>query len=315
MNQVKPRATGAQQTVSIPTATAMTTFQTANKSAVHTEIFDELATTFTIGPNTTIGEIYVVEVDPTKLINTRFSTMANLFNRYRVKSVQIRVGFNFATTVSGNAVFGFSENPDYNVREGDYNSVYTQYGGQTANYWTPVNVPGKVDPNRWLNVDADSTERMMCSAGSFFMMVMTPPTSTGPINVPVFLRAVVEFTSPARQSTLAKVISVFPATTITSTSPPSAGVAGTVNLSVNAGEPAFPALVVGTIYLMTPGIFLNTDQTGGVLVDLAQYVVPVAAGQYRFYESLDDFSKAEPIIAYFNAASNVLPRFTVQLPN
>lgn len=311
---IKP--TGQQITTEIPLMVATTTYQSAQRGAVHRETFDEIVGNLTIGPTTPPGEVVSFQLDPTVLPNSsRFATMSLLYSQYRVLNGQYRVGYNFSTATTGNAIHGFSKNPDYDVSEGDYSAIYNLFGGQDSRFYTPCNVPIDVDTAKWYNVDPDTPERMMCSAGAFFVMVMTPPSTTGPVTVPVFFRGTVEFRSPARQKTpKSSILQIFPAVTITNVSQ---GSPTTVQLTVLQGEPALPTMEQYAVYAINPQYSVNVSEEEIPDSAIVQYIrksgIPANAG-YSFYENLDDALNNRAIEVKISAIPNinVLPRTTIQ---
>lgn len=314
---IKP--TGQQITTEIPLMVATTTYQSAQRGAVHRETFDEIVGNLTIGPTTPPGEVVSFQLDPTMLPNSsRFATMSLLYSQYRVLNGQYRVGYNFSTATTGNAIHGFSKNPDYDVNEGDYSAIYNLFGGQDSRFYTPCNVPIDVDPAKWYNVDPDTPERMMCSAGAFFVMVMTPPSTTGPVTVPVFFRGTVEFRSPARQkSPKTSAVQIFPAVAIKTITPGTGSSPTTVELTILQGEPPFPPIDLNAVYEINPQYSVNVsneDTPDGIIVKYIRKAGTNAGVGYSFYESLDDALNNNSIQVKFSVLPNVnlLPRTTIQ---
>lgn len=317
---IKP--TGQQITTEIPLMVATTTYQSAPRGAVHREVFDEIVGNLTIGPLTPPGEVISFQLDPTVFpTSSRFATMALLYSQYRIVNGQYRVGYNFSTATTGNAIHGFSKNPDYGINEGDFSAVYNLYGGQDSRFYTPCNVPIDVDSSKWYNVDEDSPERMMCSAGAFFVMVMTPPSTTGPVTVPLFFRGTVEFRSPARQKPQVAVVQVFPSSTITSTNPPSTSagsIPDTAVLTAVANEPPYPTLAPGVCYQVNPSFEINVSETPEPEMQLVQFIRKTTSntnnGGYTFYSNLDDALNGKTLAVRFinNPTLNVIPRTTIQ---
>lgn len=313
---IKP--TGQQITTEIPLMVATTTYQSAQRGAVHRETFDEIVGNLTIGPTTPPGEVVSFQLDPTKLPNSsRFATMSLLYSQYRVLNGQYRVGYNFSTATTGNAIHGFSKNPDYDVNEGDYSAIYNLFGGQDSRFYTPCNVPIDVDPAKWYNVDPDSPERMMCSAGAFFVMVMTPPSTTGPVTVPVFYRGTVEFRSPARQkSPKTSALQIFPAVSIKAITQ-GAGGAAFAELTVLQGEPALPTMDQNLVYEINPQYSVNVSTEeipDGIIVQYIRKLGVAPGTGYSFYENLDDALNNKSIQVKLSVLPNIniLPRTTIQ---
>lgn len=315
--------TGKQITTEIPLMIATTTYQSAKRNLVHREMFDEIIGSYTIGPNTPRGEVVGFQLDPTALpASTRFATMATLYSQYKVLSGQFRVGYNLSTATTGNAIHGFSKNPDYDINEGDFTAVYSLFGGQDSRFYTPCNVPIETDTSKWLNVDEDSDERMMCSAGVFYIMVMTPPSTTAAVTVPVFFRGVVEFKSPARQKPTANTsLVVFPSCTITSTNPPSTsnGPVGACAFAPIAGEPGIPTLDTNAIYLIIPSVLINVSATADPEFLTARYLrrfpVSIASSGFVFYT--DERSAVEGVaiparLSSGDPSNNTFGRFVLQ---
>lgn len=314
------KQTGQQITTEIPLMVATTTYQSAQRGVVHRETFDEIVGNLTIGPTTPPGEVVSFQLDPTVLPNSsRFATMSLLYSQYRVLNGQYRVGYNFSTATTGNAIHGFSKNPDYDVNEGDYSAIYNLFGGQDSRFYTPCNVPIDVDSTKWYNVDPDTPERMMCSAGAFFVMVMTPPSTTGPVTVPVFFRGTVEFRSPARQkSPKTNVMQIFPSVSIKTVAQGTGSSPTTAELTVLQGEPPLPPMDLDAVYAINPQYSVNVSEEeipDGIIVQYIRKIGNNPNAGYSFYENQDDALNNKSIQVKLSAIPNinVLPRTTIQL--
>lgn len=156
---------------------------------------------------TTPGKLYEIALNPvsTDLPSLlRLRQMASSFGKFRFKKAQLTIATNFATTVSGNYMIGYSENPDLQLATLGSNDLSNQVynlGGRSCPFWSPVRYPAKFrDTSRWYNIDADSTEVMMTTQGKFVIAIQQMPSATLPLNIPVLLDYEIEFCEPALQN-------------------------------------------------------------------------------------------------------------------
>lgn len=307
-----------QPMVSIPTAMATSMVQRYSGDLVHTERICTQIGTISIGSATPAGEVFAFDINPFSFPNTsRLRKLADLFANYKFRrGARLIVRGNLGTNVIGDMTAGFSRNPDLEVQSGPNASptVFSLPGAVTANYWTPLTIDLTMDANRdWKFLDADSSEIMKISEGRAFVVVNTAPNVTNVQNIAVYLDCVIDFKGEQQNDTTPAAV-VWPATTITSTSPPSVGTFGSVTLSVNAGEPAFPTMISGRGYQLIPQIEVPVTSAGEP--DMASVISwSGVAGQYFFYYSLSDVVQNEPMGVYFTTGRNILTRSTINTGN
>lgn len=148
-------------------------------------------------------------------------------------------------------------------------------------------------------------------------MTGNAPNVTTNQAIPVLFQGDVEFKGAAAQYQLQRQtqFQVWPATTITSTVPPSVGVEGDVTMQVKAGEPNFPQFAQNVPFIFEPAFDVYTAEDGSAVKSAAVVGWFGKANTFRFYQTIDDFP-ALPIVTRFNttgtAGANDLPRTTVE---
>lgn len=311
INQVMPNVT-------IPTAMATSMVQRSTGDLIHTERICTQIATVSIGPQTQAGTTYAIKINPLLFPPTsRPRKIAGVFANYKIrKGAQITVRANLGTNINGDMTVGFSRNPDFEVLSGANASstVFSLPGAVTANYWTPITIQLTFDQSRdWKILDADSSVEMLTAEGIVYIVVNTTPNVTSVQNMAVYLDCVIDFKGE-QMNDIAPTAAIWPATTITSTAPPSIGVTGTVSLSVNVGEPAFPAMVTGRAYQLLPQLEVPVTSSGSpAIAELISYAG--TAGQYFFWNSVEDYQNNDPLGVYFTPGLNVLTRSTINLGN
>jgi len=214
--------------------------------------------------------------------------MAASFGKFRFRRAQLTVGTNFASTVSGNFVIGYSENPDIQLASAGSadlaNQVYN-LDGKSCPFWAPVRYPARFrDRSKWYNIDNDSDEVMNTTQGKFIVAIQQLPTASLPLTIPMLLDYEIEFTEPALQAKSALNLGALVTNTGLTLTQRDTETRGQYHVSTGT------ALPEGIIYKIVGGLEIQTVDGS---VD-ASFVVHYtnAALSHGFYNTYSDAAKA-----------------------
>jgi hypothetical protein len=136
------------------------------------------------------------------LNGTRLAFLAGSYQKYRYRRLVLKIASNFSTTVGGNIIAGYSENPEMQLLDGGavFNQLFAMNGVSTS-LFTPVNITGRIgDKNKWYNIDEDSAVIMDTTQGVFFVALQSAVTVTGTQTIPIMIEYDIEFKEPAVQT-------------------------------------------------------------------------------------------------------------------
>lgn len=166
----------------------------------------EFITGMKIHTTTPLGTLWKYALNPVNDLYqaTRMRNIASSYNKYRFRHATLRIASNFSTTVGGNIVAGFSENPNIQLLSGEavFNQLWALDGISTSLY-TPASITAKIaDKTKWYNVDEDANvnELMNTTQGVFYVALQSAITATGELSIPLILEYDIEFKENALQS-------------------------------------------------------------------------------------------------------------------
>jgi hypothetical protein len=302
--QRKPPQTSVITSVNIPVETAYTVSQNTNRQ-IHTERASEYIGTVTFLPTGTPGEFVQFMMSPLAWPNTRLARLAANYQKYRFRKICLKMQSSTTTAVNGLFVVGYNSNPDAELSiVNSIPFIYDLPGAQSTNFWRTVTSFAQIeDPNKWYNLDLDSSEIMQTTQGYFAVALQVPPNSTGAVTFPVILDYEVQLTGPALNPINTIGVAVFPSGNFGYNS-----VTGNFTFVQDTGEPSPPSLSSGQPYLLNPMYNVPTqDGQGNLLFESPQIIVPTSLS-WSWYQTLDAFKQASPL---FVNSSFHAPRTTI----
>jgi len=264
--------------------------QTVNK--VNREVACERIGQIVVGPNVAAGVVYAFELDPTQMFGSRLQRIASNYEKFRFRRATLKVFPNLGTSVIGQNVYGYSENPEYQVNSAGgqaITQVFALRGSTSVPLFTQAVTQAVIgDKAKWYNVDPDTREKMSSVQGVFYVVVETPAQSlTAAAPISVFLDYDVEFKGTNTLGLGAPSVQVFPASALTTTDPSS----GLYTVTPNSGEPAFPSMTLFQYYRLEPKWLPDQSGSSGVVTDPVSVdgIVRTATGVIQLYLSYDDY--------------------------
>jgi len=176
--------------------------QTSTKNATIISA-QELIGNITIAPGlNNVYSFFLNPIDPA-YTGTRLSQLAGSFQKYRFKKIMFRVMTNLPTTVGGTLTTGYCENPDQGITTTSFieaqQAIFALDGANISNLWVHNMVHCKIRDPKWYNIDPDSTEPMMTTQGTVYLLPSGDINITGEVQIPVVLDYTIEFTGAAKQ--------------------------------------------------------------------------------------------------------------------
>lgn len=276
----------------------------------------EFIGSMTLTQNTPANTVYRFDMNPLSYPNTRLSNLANSFQKYKFRKMELMLQNNFSTGTSGNVIVAYSENPDYQVQQGSQlaqNQAFALAGSKSANFWQPVAIEARFsERTRWYNVDADSNQTMNTTQGAFYIVLQNPPNTTTPQTIPIMLRYDIEF-SGASFSTQA--------VNQTQYSAPE----GTLNFNVSGTQVyarwtpstgfSLPPAPSNALYACTPSLEIGDNQAKCLYIVDSGSATWLTTSNVYFYASSDLFNPQAPAENALSVSSNALPvEFTTIYP-
>lgn len=155
--------------------------------------------------STSAGRLVEIPLDPVNdyYDRLRIKLLASSFGKFRFRRARLTVGCNFATTISGNFLISYSENPQLQLASltdsALFNQIYAM-NGQSSPFWSPITYDAKIrDRSKWYNIDADSSNLMDSIQGKFILAIQTTPSAPLPVTIPILLDYEIELVDPAIQ--------------------------------------------------------------------------------------------------------------------
>lgn len=173
----------------------------SNKSTTITR--SEYLTNYTFGPESQPGEISEFPVNPMLPLykDTVLQNMLRNFQKYRFKKLSLELANTTGTNNGGSLVTSYVSNPDQKTTS--LRAIYNSDDSVTGPAWMPRTVAAAIkDPKKEYNVDEDSAEIMQTTQGKFIIGVVTPPTTTGLVSIPIILKYTVEMIGAASQESV-----------------------------------------------------------------------------------------------------------------
>lgn len=287
----------------IPLAQSTNIYQNTN-GKFRTQAVEQIGV-ISFTSNTAIDTVWLFDINPLLLTNTRLQAIAKTFQKYQVKNLKFTIVTNLPTTAGGTIAIGTSENPDQIITNSQ--QTFSLSGAQLA----PLYVPTEVSANfnkKLLNLDATSKENMMTTASRLAISLQNTSNISGTTSIPILMNWDIEFSGTAIQETSSPVPTTyaFPATKIQGKEPNYA-----VGLS-KADDESFnvPVTPQGVPLSISPQQLIKTPNGGE---EVAQYIklnqVVTGVPTYFFYANSNDLENNLPINPYFTDVTNFLPRF------
>jgi hypothetical protein len=265
---------------------------------------------------TTSGALQTYIVAPWNFPNTRQFTLSRNFQKFRYRRLRFTLASNQPSTVGGTVVMGYTSNPDQSFSSGpsNINEVFNLPSAELVNMFLPTSITAKLqDPNKWYNIDPDSSELMQTAQGLFALTVQTTINITGSTSIPILMDYEIEFAGTAVQNYSSSVVQIFPAGTWTATDQT------TWTFATNSGEPAVPPLfasgqVTSSPYVISPYLILKVGD--GPEQTLRYFIASTVTGtgvvSYRFFPNVEAIETQNP---YKNPASTTFQslRTTVEV--
>jgi hypothetical protein len=243
-----------------------------------------------VGPSTPSGSLYQYLLNPLRL-GGRLTTLARAFQQFRFRSIEIHVGVNMPTNITGNYTVAYTANPDLDFQPSIASRQVFQLPGAINKPWWQM---GKsraniVDRNKWYNIDSNSSEIMQTTQGKFIICNVSPPSTTAKVVVPIFAEYVIEFANAAYQNPEDPVQSfIIPAGAMVK------GAGALYALTPNSGEPPIPIMPAGKPFYCGPSVSL-LDANNDIIVCQVIMQPSTTAGTYQFYQTMGDFNESSPI--------------------
>lgn len=292
----------------VPLQMAYTQRQNTGTGRVRMTFCDQL-TSLTVGPATPTNTLYEYPLNPLQL-GGRMQILAQAYQKFKFVSVKFSVGVNMPTTTSGNYTVAYTENPDQafapNITS---QQVFALPMAVNKPWWQRGDSIARItDKAKWYNLDIDSSEIMQTTQGKFVVVNVSPPTTTAPVTVPIFMEYTIEFSDAAIQNNAVAVSTfIFPAGTFTKTISPT-----TYSFAASAGEPAIPALTLNKAYYVAPEIII-TDGQGDLIT--AGVIALSGVNNYVFAATMDEYNKNIIIGGPLFLTSFPVTRSVVNSPN
>jgi len=305
VNSNRPRASknNMNTMTTIPAQVAYQINQPFTEKSV-TMTFCDALQPLAVAQNTASGKIYSFPLNPATM-GGRISLMCRLYQQFVFESVELSLCPNVAPGSAGNYIIAYTTNPDQDFDSAlAVQQVFALPGASNSPWWLASKCIAKPDKSKRLNIDADSNERAMTTAGKFLVVNVSAPSVTGTVLVPVFIKYTIRLFGTAIQNTI-PTLAIFPAGTFTRTLTTSF-----FTFVPSAGEPALPVLVVGKPYYVTPVFNLldNNAETMDVgVIELSN------ATNYSFYESMEDWQKQAALDNI--SLTQITQRVTLSTPN
>jgi hypothetical protein len=286
--------TGAGAMANIPLQMAYTKQQTSSTRPI-TVSFSDMLDGVVVGPTTAAGTTWQYPLNPLKLAGTRMQAYAALYGKFRFKRMRLCVGVNAPTTISGNYMAGYFNNPDFDIPSGPQASrvVYAQPNTVNKPWWQRGDIDARlVDAGKWYNIDADSSEIMQTTQGKFVIVNVSPPSTTSSTTIPIFVDYTIEFSEPAINAPASTgPAALFPAGTFTQTL-----VGGVYTFVPATGETvSLPTFVPGSGYAVFPPFQMIANNTGdNIDCSVMTQTNTMAPFNYGVYESISDYNKQTP---------------------
>jgi hypothetical protein len=176
----------------------------STKNTTQTIRGSEYLTSWVIA-STSSGKLVEIPLDPVNdaYDRLRIKLLASSFGKYRFRKARLTIGTNFATTISGNMLIAYSENPQLQLAslndQALFNQIYAM-NGQSSPFWSPITYEARIkDRAKWYNVDADSDNTMDSVQGKFIIAVQTTPSAPLPVTIPILLDYEIEMVDPTIQ--------------------------------------------------------------------------------------------------------------------
>jgi hypothetical protein len=307
---------GNSDRVNVPVVAAYTIRNTGTRATQR--FFErELIGFMTVGPATPSGSLESYDLNPLTLVNTKMRNLALNFEKFRFRRARLTVGSNFPTTVAGNIITGYAQNPDQAFGDGvtAIRQVFALLGAQSTALYAPVDISARImDKAKWYNIDQNSAEKMSTTQGKFMLVTQSPASITTPVDIPLYLEYDIEFSGSALQEDelAGGLVLPMPALTITSVT------GGVASVAIATGETlTYPTLTLNLPYLVNPPYYVNNVENIRTEAEIAVLVRTVGGVQFSFYEDQAGYNNGEIIGLTYGSdpASNNLQRTTFELAN
>jgi len=258
----------------------------------------EILQPITFSTTSSTGAFIEIPMNPLLLVGTRISQLAQNFQKYRFRSLLLRVAVNTSTTTTGSGVLGFMENPDQTIVPSvALNQIYACPGATQFPWWQQGMVAARIgDRNKWYNIDENSSEIMLTTQGKFVVGVVQPPSAT--LVVPMLLEYDIEFLGAAIQvQEVGQSSYTFLACAFTSI------VTGTTRVQFNSSvvQPAASGPTAEYYIFAEPISLTGTDGEGTPFLIRPQAIEYSPTGvinTYSFYNSISDMIAGKAIDVY-----------------
>jgi len=184
---------------------------------------------------------------------------------------------------------GYNSNPDAEVSTGQaaISEIMTLPGACSSNIWRSIRSSAILeDKNKWYNVDGDSREIMQTTQGYYALALQSPPSTTGPLVMPVMLDYTIQFKGSAINRGPSANLFIFPAGSFGYDS-----ITGNFTFTADSGEPAVPSTNNFDLYSIIPHYQIAVDSSAGDEVEYINIgaVVPTTAS-WSFFGTPEDAS-------------------------
>jgi len=302
--------------VNVPFVQAVTIRQTAVDRQAQSFRGSDILMTLGYTSTSPLGVPQLIKMSPLNYPNTRMGKMAANFQKYRYKSAVLRIITNQPTTVGGQIIAGYCSNPDQEFDSGSVNQVFALPGAEIMPLYVPQSMRATFeDKSKWYNLDLDSDEKMSTEAGMFVIELMSTVNVTGVVQAVIILDYELELVGAAVQSDVISGPALpFPSTLMSSSNPPTLGLAPGETLPFPTMDPTHP-------YTLNPEFDVPVTLNAGSVSEWAPAMVIQkvngAPSNYQFFRSIDDYNKNTPIAVQFptSAADRTFPRSTVSILN
>lgn len=142
-----------------------------------------------------------MQLNPMSWVGSHAAVVAKGYERFRFRSLQIRLSSRAPTTTSGGYVAGINPDPNNEMRRHNARrSVRALYGSVSSPWWASTTLPTLMLQNNWLFCDSADSDRRLWSAGELLVVVDGSPANiTGSIRLTTECSYTIEFMGPTVQ--------------------------------------------------------------------------------------------------------------------
>jgi hypothetical protein len=309
------RTNNAQRTMNVPVEQGFSITQKSKPQIMNMKACEALPD-FIVNNLTPSGESVEYRVNPQALAGTRLQAQSALWQKFRVKKFRFIVGVGTATSVTGIYTAGYTENPSQQFSTAPFacQQIFDLPGAVQNPWWMKGQIDAPIaDKKKWYNVDQDSSEEMMTTAGKFIIACKQAPSTTGNTVIPIFIDYDIDFTGSALQEQVPNPSNLTPFPACVWSANTGAGLADYWLPVAVSGEIPIPTIPFGS-YGMVPSILVGTDApdaTPPTSAVLASYMRNVATNGVLFFLTEADLNNGSAIRSSITGTPWPAMRFNV----